>query len=133
MKEVEERNVGIIIVKDMSRLGGDYLIVGQIQEMLRRMEVRLIGLNDGYDNAKGDDEFAPIRNLMNEWYARDTSKKIRSTFQAKGNVGKHVASAVPYGYLKSETDHNRWIMDEEAAEVVRSIFQMTMGEKDRIR
>lgn len=129
MKEVEEGNVGIICVKDMSRIGRDYLIVGQIQEMLRQMGVRLIGLNDNYDNANGDDEFAPIRNLMNEWYARDTSKKIRSTFTAKGNSGKHVASTTPYGYLKSEADHNQWIVDEEAAEVVRRIFRLTVEGK----
>ena len=129
MEEVEQGNVGIICVKDMSRVGRDYLIVGQIQEMLRQMGVRLIGLNDGYDSEREDDEFSPIRNLMNEWYARDTSKKIKSTFKAKGNAGKHVSSTTPYGYLKSEEDHNQWIVDEEAAEVVRRVFRLTIEGK----
>ena len=126
MNSVKDGVIGTIIIKDMSRLGRDYLMVGQIQEMLRQKGVRLIAINDNHDSKNGDDDFLPFRNIMNEWYAKDTSKKIRSTFQAKGKSGKHVASSTPYGYLKSETDKNKWIVDEEAAEVVRQIFQWTL-------
>ena len=73
-------------------------------EVLRKHDTRLIALNDSVDTLKGDDEFTPFRNIMNEWYARDTSKKIRSAFQAKNLAGKHTSSSVPYGYLKSEQD-----------------------------
>ncbi len=83
----------------MSRLGRDYLKVGQIVEMFRQKDVRIIAVNDSTDTLHGDDDFLPFRNIMNEWYAKDTRKKIRSTFKAKGDSGKHVASATPYGYL----------------------------------
>jgi len=126
MDEVNKGNVGTICIKDMSRMGRDYLKVGQIMEMLRQKGVRLIAINDGVDTFKGDDDFTPFRNIMNEWYARDTSKKIKSVFKAKGNSGKHVASTCPYGYLKDENDGNHWIVDEEAAEVVRRIFRLTI-------
>lgn len=126
MDLVKDKSVGTIIVKDMSRLGRDYLIVGQLQEMFRQMGVRLIAINDNHDSANGDDEFLPFRNIMNEWYAKDTSKKIRATFKTKGNSGKHVASVCPYGYLKSEDDGQKWIVDEDAAEIVRKIFQWTI-------
>lgn len=126
MKEVEAGTIGVIIIKDMSRMGRDYLQVGQIMEMLRQRDIRLIALNDGVDTLKQDDDFTPFRNIMNEWYARDTSKKIKSTFKAKGNSGKHVASSCPYGYLKDEHDGDHWIVDPEAAAVVRQIFAWTM-------
>ena len=126
MNEVDAGHVSTIIVKDMSRMGRDYLKVGQIQEMLRQKGVRLIAVNDNVDSENGDDDFLPIRNIMNEWYAKDTSKKIRSTFAAKGRAGKHVASTTPYGYLKDPEDHNHWVVDEEAAEVIRQMFQWTM-------
>lgn len=126
MDAIKAGQIGTVIIKDMSRLGRDYLMVGQIQEMLRQKQVRLIAINDGHDSLNGDDDFLPFRNIMNEWYAKDTSKKIRSTFKAKGNSGKHVASTTPYGYLKDPEDKDHWIVDEEAAQVVRRIFQMTM-------
>ena len=126
MNEVDAGHVSTIIVKDMSRMGRDYLKVGQIQEMLRQKGVRLIAVNDNVDSENGDDDFLPIRNIMNEWYAKDTSKKIRSTFAAKGRAGKHVASTTPYGYLKDPEDHNYWVIDEEAADVIRQMFQWTM-------
>ena len=125
MKEVEAGRVEAIIVKDMSRLGRDYLKVGQIMEILRIKGVRLIAINDGVDSANGDDDFTPFRNIMNEYYARDTSKKIKSVFKAKGMSGKHLTGTVIYGYLWDE-DRNYWIVDEEAAAVVRQIFQLTM-------
>lgn len=126
MSETKAGNIGTIIIKDMSRLGRDYLMVGQFQEMLRQKGVRLIAINDNHDSQNGDDDFLPFRNIMNEWYAKDTSKKIKSVFQAKGRSGKHVASCPPYGYLKDENDPNQWIIDEEAAEVIRRIFKMTL-------
>ena len=125
MEEVEAGRVEAIIVKDMSRLGRDYLKVGQIMEILRIKGVRLIAINDGVDSANGDDDFTPFRNIMNEYYARDTSKKIKSVFKAKGMSGKHLTGTVIYGYLWDE-DRNYWIVDEEAAAVVRQIFQLTM-------
>jgi len=129
MEEIEDGNIGIVLVKDMSRLGRDYLKVGQIVEKFRQKDVRLIAVNDGTDTLHGDDDFPPFRNIMNEWYAKDTSKKIRSTFKAKGEAGKHVASSPPYGYMKDPADKNHWIVDEEAAEVVRRIFQLTLEGK----
>ena len=125
MKEVEAGNVGYLCIKDMSRLGRDYLKVGQIMEILRQKGVRLIAVNDGVDSARGDDDFTPFRNIMNEYYARDTSRKIRSTFQAKGKTGKHLTGTVIYGYLWNET-RDQWIVNKEAAEVVKRIYQMTI-------
>ena len=129
MDEVSNGNVETIILKDMSRLGRDYLQVGECMEYLRKNGVRLIAINDGVDTFKGDDDFTPFRNIMNEWYARDTSKKIKSVFKAKGMSGKHVASVCPYGYLKDKEDKNHWIVDEEAAEIVRRIFRETIEGK----
>ena len=125
MKEVEAGNVECICIKDMSRLGRDYLKVGQVIEILRQNGVRLIAINDGIDSNRGDDDLLPFRNIMNEWYARDTSKKIKSTFKTKGMSGKHLTGTVSYGYLWNET-RDQWIIDEEAAAVVRRIFAMTI-------
>ena len=125
MEEVEAGRVEAIIIKDMSRLGRDYLKVGQIMEILRIKGVRLIAINDGVDSINGDDDFTPFRNIMNEYYARDTSKKIKSVFKAKGMSGKHLTGTVIYGYLWDENREN-WIVDEEAAAVVRQIFRWTM-------
>ena len=125
MKEVEAGNVEYLCLKDMSRMGRDYLKVGQIMEILRQKGVRLIAVNDGVDSARGDDDFTPFRNIMNEFYCRDTSRKIRSTFQAKGKSGKHLTGTVIYGYLWNET-RDKWLVDPEAAEVVKRIYQMTI-------
>ena len=125
MKEVEAGNVEYLCIKDMSRMGRDYLKVGQIMEILRQRGVRLIAINDGVDSAKGDDDFTPFRNIMNEYYARDTSRKIRSTFQSKGKSGKHLTGTVIYGYLWNEA-RDQWLVDPEAADVVKRIFAMTI-------
>ena len=125
MKEVEAGNVEYLCIKDMSRMGRDYLKVGQIMEILRQRGVRLIAINDGVDSARGDDDFTPFRNIMNEYYARDTSRKIRSTFQSKGKSGKHLTGTVIYGYLWNEA-RDQWLVDPEAAEVVKRIFAMTI-------
>ena len=125
MKEVESGNVEYLCIKDMSRMGRDYLKVGQIMEILRQRGVRLIAINDGVDSARGDDDFTPFRNIMNEYYARDTSRKIRSTFQSKGKSGKHLTGTVIYGYLWNEA-RDQWLVDPEAADVVKRIFAMTI-------
>ena len=125
MREVEAGNVEYLCLKDMSRMGRDYLKVGQIMEILRQRGVRLIAINDGVDSARGDDDFTPFRNIMNEYYARDTSRKIRSTFQSKGKSGKHLTGTVIYGYLWNEA-RDQWLVDSEAAEVVKRIFAMTI-------
>ena len=125
MEEVEAGRVEAIVIKDMSRLGRDYLKVGQVMEILRQRGVRLIAINDGVDSLNGDDDFTPFRNIMNEFYARDTSRKIRSVFKSKGMSGKHLTGTVIYGYLWDEK-REHWLVDEEAAEVVRRIFSLTL-------
>ena len=125
MEEVEAGRVEAIVIKDMSRLGRDYLKVGQVMEVLRQHGVRLIAINDGVDSLKGDDDFTPFRNIMNEFYARDTSRKIRSVFKSKGMSGKHLTGTVIYGYLWDEK-REHWLVDEEATEVVRRIFSLTL-------
>ena len=125
MEEVEAGRVEAIVIKDMSRLGRDYLKVGQVMEILRQKGVRLIAINDGVDSLNGDDDFTPFRNIMNEFYARDTSRKIRSVFKTKGMSGKHLTGTVIYGYLWDEK-REHWLVDEEAAAVVRHIFALAM-------
>ena len=125
MEEVEAGRVEAIVIKDMSRLWRDYLKVGQVMEILRQRGVRLIAINDGVDSLKGDDDFTPFRNIMNEFYARDTSRKIRSVFKSKGMSGKHLTGTVIYGYLWNEK-REHWLVDEEAAAVVRHIFALAM-------
>ena len=126
MEEVEDGNVEAIIIKDMSRMGRDYLKVGQVMEILRQRGVRLIAINDNVDTAKGDNDMTPFLNIMYEFYARDTSRKIKSVFKAKGMSGKHLTGTVIYGYLWDEKREN-WLVDEEAAAVVRRIFAMTLA------
>ena len=126
MEEVEDGNVEAIIVKDMSRMGRDYLKVGQVMEILRQRGVRLIAINDNVDTEKGDNDMTPFLNIMYEFYARDTSRKIKSVFKAKGMTGKHLTGTVIYGYLWDEKREN-WLVDEEAAAVVQRIFAMTLA------
>lgn len=117
MRKVDAGEVGTIIVKDMSRLGRDYLKVGVYTEItFPEAGVRFIAVNDGVDSeSQVDNDFTPFRNIINEWYAKDTSKKIRAVFRSKGNSGKHLCSVPPFGYLKSPDDKEQWIIDEEAA------------------
>ena len=118
LAEVEKGNIGTIIVKDMSRLGRNYVQMGMLREQLRMANVRLIAVNEGVDTGSGfDDDFLPFRDVINEYYAKDISKKIKSTFKAKGESGKHIASSPPYGYLKDSGDKNQWVIDEVAAPV----------------
>ena len=127
--ELMADNVSVVLIKNMSHFGRDYLQVGTYMEVLRKHGARLTALNDSVDTLKGDDEFTPFRNIMNEWYTRDTSKKIHSAFQARNLTGKHTASYPTYGYLKSETYKNQWIIDPRAASIVKRIFQMVLDGK----
>ena len=116
----EMGKVKTVIVKDMSRMGRDYLKVGYYTEsFFAERDIRYIAINDGVDSDKGDNDFTPFRNLFNDFYARDTSKKIRAVMRAKGNSGEHLCTNPPYGYRKDPEDKKRWIVDEEAAEVVK--------------
>ena len=123
--DIEAGKVGTVIVKDMSRFGRDYLKVGYYTEvMFTEYDVHFIAVNDGVDSELESNDFTPIRNLFNEFYARDTSKKIRAVFNAKGKSGKPLAVNPPYGYKKSETNKYLWEIDEETAPVVKRIFQL---------
>ncbi len=126
----EAGKVKTVIVKDMSRMGRDYLKVGYYTEsFFAERDIRYIAINDGVDSDKGDNDFTPFRNLFNDFYARDTSKKIRAVMRAKGNAGEHLCSNPPYGYVKDPTDKKKWIVDEEAAEVVKRIFDLCVAGK----
>ena len=124
--EMESGKIGTIIVKDMSRLGRDYLKVGYYTEIaFPNAEVRFIAINNGVDSAnQQDSDFTPFLNIINEWYAKDTSKKIRAVFKAKGESGKPLCTTPPFGYKKDPDDKNHWIVDEDAAKVVKYIFQL---------
>lgn len=130
MNDIERGGVGQILIKDMSRLGRDHLRVGLFLEQLREMNVRLIAVAEGIDTAKGEDDFMPFRNILAEWHARDTSRKIRAIFGARTAAGNHVTGALPYGYLHDPQDRQKWIVDEEAAAVVKRIFQGVIAGKN---
>lgn len=126
----EAGKVTTVIVKDMSRMGRDYLKVGYYTEsFFAERDIRYIAINDGVDSDKGDNEFTPSRNLFNDFYARDTSKKIRAVMRAKGNAGEHLCTNPPYGYMKSPDNKKQWIVDEEAAAVVKRIFDLCVAGK----
>ena len=126
----EAGTVKTVIVKDMSRMGRDYLKVGYYTEsFFAERDIRYIAINDGVDSDKGDNDFTPFRNLFNDFYARDTSKKIRAVMRSKGNAGEHLSTNPPYGYIKDPADKRRWIVDEEAAEVVKRIFDLCIAGK----
>ena len=128
ISQVEEGRIGTIIVKDMSRLGRDYLKVGYYTEVLfPGSDIRFIAINNNVDSAnQQDSDFTPFLNIINEWYAKDTSKKIRAVFKSKGESGKPLCTNPPYGYIKDPEDKTRWIVDEEAAKVVREAFRLCM-------
>lgn len=122
ISDIEAGLVKRVIIKDMSRFGRDYLQVGMYTEiMFPEHDIHFIAVNDGVDSTQGDNEFTPFRNIINEWYAKDTSKKIRAVMKVKGNAGEHLATTTPYGYMKSPDDKKQWIRDEEAASVVYEI------------
>ena len=127
---VKQGLVGCWLVKDLSRFGRDYLTVGQYTDIIfPSYDVRFIAVNDGVDSERGDsDGFAAIRNLFNEWYPRDTSKKVRVVFRQKGTSGKHLGKP-PYGYRTDPADKDHWIIDEDAAPVVKRIFDFAIDGK----
>lgn len=126
MEKVESGEVSAVIVKDMSRLGRDYLKVGFYTEILfPEKDIRFIAINNGVDSAnQQDSDFTPFLNIINEWYAKDTSKKIRAVFRAKGESGKPLCTNPPYGYMKDSNNKNKWVVDEEAAKIVQYIFSL---------
>ena len=125
LHEVEAGNVATVITKDLSRLGRNYLKTGELIEIVfPEYEVRYIAINDGVDTAREDNEFTPLRNWFNEFYARDTSKKIRAVKQAKAQKGERVNGQVPYGYIADPNDRNHLLPDPETAHIVKQIFAM---------
>ena len=132
IEDVENGKIGVCIMKDMTRWGRDYLQVGNAMEIFRRNNVRFIAVNNGIDSEKPDTlEFAPFINIMSEWYAKDISKKVKTGIKTKGMSGKPIATEAPYGYVKDPDNKDFWIIDEEAAEVVRLIFRLFIGGKNR--
>ena len=124
IKNIDSGIVGTVIVKDMSRLGRDYLKVGYYSEVyFGEAGVHFIAVNDNVDNTiENDSDFTPFRNIMNEWYAKDTSKKVRAVIRAKGMSGKSTCNCPPYGYIKDE--NGNWLVEKEAAEIVKKIYRL---------
>ena len=126
MGDVDIGLIGTIICKDMSRFGRDYLHVGMYTEVkFPEAGIRFIAINDGVDSANGiSDDFTPFRNIINEWYCRDISKKIKASMQSRAKSGEHLTGNPPYGYRKDENDPKKWVIDEEPAKIIREIFQL---------
>lgn len=123
MCDIEDGKVKTVIVKDMSRFGREYIQVGMYTELIfPERGIRFIAINDGEDSDKGGNDFTPFRNIINEWYAKDTSKKVKAVIKARGNSGKSLTTVPPFGYIFDENDRNIWMIDERAADIVRRIF-----------
>ena len=126
IQQLEQGKAAAVVVKDLSRLGRNYIEVGRLtEEFFPNHDIRLVAVSDNIDTDEGENELAPIRNLFNEWYARDISKKRRISNKIKGNAGEPMGQP-PYGYIKDPENPKRWIVDEEAARVVRRIYRMTL-------
>ena len=126
IQQLEQGRAAAVFVKDLSRLGRNYIEVGRLtEEFFPEHDIRLVAVSDNIDTAEGENELAPIRNLFNEWYARDISKKRRISNKIKGNAGEPMGQP-PYGYIKDPSNPKRWIVDDEAAQVVRRIYSMTL-------
>ena len=126
IQQLEQGKAAAVFVKDLSRLGRNYIEVGRLtEEFFPNHDIRLVAVSDNIDTDEGENELAPIRNLFNEWYARDISKKRRISNKIKGNAGEPMGQP-PYGYVKNPENPKRWIVDEEAAQVVRRIYRMTL-------
>ena len=124
--QLEQGKAAAVFVKDLSRLGRNYIEVGRLtEEFFPNHDIRLVAVSDNIDTAEGENELAPIRNLFNEWYARDISKKRRISNKIKGNAGEPMGQP-PYGYIKDPNDPKHWIVDDEAAQVVRRVYSMTL-------
>ncbi|MBO6229151.1 MAG: recombinase family protein [Ruminiclostridium sp.] len=128
ISDVEQGLVGTVIVKDLSRLGRNYLVTGQYTELIfPSYDVRFIAISDNVDSANGNNDMLPFHNIMNEWYCRDLSRKQRAVIQQKGNAGQRLTSRAIYGYKKSAEDKHIWLIDETAADVVKLIFSLYLG------
>ena len=126
LRQLEQGKAAAVFVKDLSRLGRNYIEVGRLtEEFFPDHDIRLVAVSDNIDTAEGENELAPIRNLFNEWYARDISKKRRISNKIKGNAGEPMGQP-PYGYIKDPNDPKHWIVDDEAAQVVRRVYSMTL-------
>ena len=126
IRQLEQGKAAAVFVKDLSRLGRNYIEVGRLtEEFFPNHDIRLVAVSDNIDTAEGENELAPIRNLFNEWYARDISKKRRISNKIKGNAGEPMGQP-PYGYIKNPNDPKHWIVDDEAAQVVRRVYSMTL-------
>ena len=126
IRQLEQGKAAAVFVKDLSRLGRNYIEVGRLtEEFFPNHDIRLVAVSDNIDTAEGENELAPIRNLFNEWYARDISKKRRISNKIKGNAGEPMGQP-PYGYIKDPNDPKHWIVDDEAAQVVRRVYSMTL-------
>ena len=126
LRQLEEGRAAAVFVKDLSRLGRNYIEVGRLtEEFFPEYDIRLVAVSDNIDTDEGENELAPIRNLFNEWYARDISKKRRISNKIKGNSGEPMGQP-PYGYMKDPNNPKHWIIDDEAALIVKRIFSMAM-------
>lgn len=126
LDDIEMGYISVVIVKDLSRLGRDYVSVGHYTDnYFPEHNIRFIAVNDLVDSNDGDNEIAPFKNVMNEMYARDISRKVRSAHRIRGNMGEPL-SQPPYGYMKSPENKKKWIIDTETAEVVRDIYRMCL-------
>ena len=134
ISDIEESKVNIVICKDLSRLGRNNAMISYYTEIhFVEYNIRFIALNDGTDSAKGDNEIMPFKSVMNEYYARDISKKIRSAKRSRALNGQHCGSRPPYGYIKSPSNKHKLIVDEETAKTVRWMFQMDAVQSDLYR
>jgi len=126
LAEIEQGNIGAVCVKNLDRFGRSYLESGLYREMFRKIGVRFIAVNDAIDTEQGEDDFTPFREVINEFYLREYSKKVKAAYQSRGMAGKPTACLPPYGYMKAPEDKHKWLVDPEAAAVVKRIFQLCM-------
>ncbi|MCD2491772.1 DUF4368 domain-containing protein [Lacrimispora sp. NSJ-141] len=130
MRYVEDYSVSTVIVKDLSPLGREYSYMGRLQDFIfPAYDVRFIAINDDVDSAKEENDFAVFKNVFNDYFAKDTGKKIRAVVKMRGEAGEHIASNPPYGYIKNPQDKKKWIVDEEASKVVQRIFNLCIAGK----
>jgi len=130
MQVVEDYGVSALVVKDLSRLGREYSYMGRLQDFIfPAYDVRFIAINDDVDSAKGENDFAVFKNVFNDYFAKDTSKKIRAVNRVRGQAGEHIASSPPYGYVKNPDNRKKWIVDEEASNIVKRIFNLCIAGK----
>ena len=128
LKAIERKQINLVITKDLSRLGRNYLQTGQlIEDFFPRNGVRYIAMNDGIDTMRDNNDIAPFKNILNEMYSKDISKKVHSSYVLKAQKGQFTGCLAPFGYKKDPEDKNKWIVDEPATEIVRQIFQLSIS------